>query len=835
MKPSVRIIHYFIALLILSSCGSEKPAYLKNFDDINNRVWVDKDIYTIPLEDWRVNNGRLECTGSINNMKAVVLTQLLNGTGNLAISVQMGAYEMGEKEGTAGLRIGLQDQTENNIKSLVYYGKGIDIGVHTSGYLFINEEKEQLPNGFSLENFKLVVGAEELVDGYFLKAQVEDKKGNKAIIETEVKELKGGISMVNNFQRRGKSLGMPKFWFDDLSLAGAMLEKQKENSFGPILWSMYTLSKGTMKMTAQMPPIGADDEQNVELQLEKEGTWETVATEGILKDARIATFKLENFDDTKAHKYRLVYNEKRNNGKIEPYFYEGEIQADPKDKPLLIGGLTCQEWQGYPYQPLVNNLAKSNPDLLYFSGDQLYEGNGGYPIRREPGEKTIINYLGKWNMFGWAFGDLMRNRPTICLPDDHEVYQGNLWGEGGKKVTVEQWYDGNPDDRSGYVQPVDMLNVVVKTNAAHLPDPYDATPMDNDIMVYYSDLVYGNVSFGIVMDRAFKSGPEKVSWWEGRSDHLKEPIDSPSQLEKPGLKLLGDRQLEFLEHWVNDWEGAKMKCLLTQTVFASCATHHGPDKMYLHGDLDTGGWPKSARDKAVKLIRKAHAFHIVGDQHIPVLVQYGIDDYQDAGWVFVTPAISVGYERRFKADELGWAVKNRPEHGLPNTGNYLDAFHNKNYIYAISNPTEDTKDPNRYQKAQKRASGYGLITFDTEALTIDTDAIRFLADLDGKPEEARYPGWPKKFDNEENYGKKVAGWLPTLEIKGTESPLVKVIDDNGELVYAYRANSNTYAPRVFKLGAYTIEVSEPESGKSRKFEHINSMVHKDTKMLTCVL
>src|SRR3546814_9903580 len=60
----------------------------------------------------------------------------------------------------------------------------------------------------------------------------------------------------------------------------------------------------------------------------------------------------------------------------------------------------------------------------------IYEGNGGYPIKRTPEQRAILSYLGKWYMFGWAFGDVMRSRPTICTPDDHDVFQGNLWGEG---------------------------------------------------------------------------------------------------------------------------------------------------------------------------------------------------------------------------------------------------------------------------------------------------------------------------------------------------------------------------------------------------------------------
>ena len=33
-----------------------------------------------------------------------------------------------------------------------------------------------------------------------------------------------------------------------------------------------------------------------------------------------------------------------------------------------------------------------------------------------------------------TFGDMIRNRPTVCIPDDHDVGQPNIWGNGGRKT-----------------------------------------------------------------------------------------------------------------------------------------------------------------------------------------------------------------------------------------------------------------------------------------------------------------------------------------------------------------------------------------------------------------
>src|SRR5690606_4556657 len=137
--------------------------------------------------------------------------------------------------------------------------------------------------------------------------------------------------------------------------------------------------------------------------------------------------------------------------------------------------------------------------------------------------------------------------------DDHDVFQGNVWGEGGKPVP-----GGNPDhDRGGFVQHPDFINVVFRTNAGHHPPLFDPAPKLQGIDCFFGDMVYGRISFAILEDRYFKSGPAgKVNTWEGRPDHVHDANYDTRQLDKPGLVLLGERQLRFLNQWAQDWAGA---------------------------------------------------------------------------------------------------------------------------------------------------------------------------------------------------------------------------------------------------------------------------------------
>jgi len=817
-------------LFIFIRCDKGEK-FSEDFNKYPDRIWINENFWSIPLEDWKLDEKRVECTGNIGNMRLNLLTYQTKGYGDYTFSARMGIAGEYKKNGTVGFRIGITDNTDKDIRSLCYFGKGIEVGINTGGFIFIGDNPKELPKGYTLEDFQLTVKVSNSKEENEIQLIFKNKSGIQTTInQKNAGNTEGILQLVNNFKTQGNYSKGAKFWFDDIALSGSMVRKSKNNSFGPVLWAMYTLNQGTLKITAQMPPLGEKDDQKVAFQIKQDNNWKTLQENKIKPQARIASFTITDWKSTQDIPYRLVYKEKYRKGSSKKHYYEGTIRKEPKNGKLEVGGMTCQYHYGFPYRPLVDNLKQKNPDLLYFSGDQIYEANGGYGIIRRPADRAILNYLGKWYMFGWAFGDLMRDRPTICIPDDHEVYQGNLWGEGGNSLTLDEWRE-NRDCIGGFVQPADMVNVVVHTNCSHLPEPFDSTPMKQNIDVYYTGMTYGGVSFGIIGDRIFKSGPEAVSFWEGRKDHLKQKLKDPSILDSDTLKLLGDRQMKFLKHWIEDWEKAEMKVLLSQTLFANTATHHGSNKMFLVGDLDSGGWPKSARDNTLNLIRKCFAFHICGDQHLPSLVHYGIDECRDAGWVFCTPAIAVGYQRFFLPDKLGWPVYKRPEHGNPNTGCYTDAFGNINYIYAVGNPADKNTHTNRYKMAELKSSGFGYITFDLDQRKIQSEAYRFMANLtDGVQADDQFPGWPKTIDQTDNYTKDAVAYLPTIQLKNQTEALIKITEEKtGKLVYIIRMKDNTFMPKVFRKGAYTIEIKKGD--KRKELRDIETINEKDAKVL----
>lgn len=748
--------------------SADRELPVERWAKTHDRVWLGENVWANPMENWRIVDGAAECQSMEGNRNIQLIThQLEHADQSFSMTVRLSQVETKETDAGAGFRIGIRSDL-NEYRSNSFAGGGLNAGV-VDGQLALAGKRRKIEGDVDLKDFVLHLSGKPAADNYELTLELRTTAGET--IDSMTNSIKpdripGNVALVNNFNSNNRRQQTPqqrrqgsryRFW--NWTVGGAAFVVRPERAFGPILWSMYSLSDSrsddgfVMKISALTGPLGEQDNQSVELHLMQGGNWKPAGTAELDTDAWTATFRIPHWNEKTETPYKLIYKEKQKNDTAVAGEWTGTIKANPTGRPLRLGALTCQNDYGFPYEPVADNLVKLDPDMLYFSGDQIYENHGGYGIIREPAEPAILNYLRKFYQFGWSFREAMKDRPTLCIPDDHDVFQGNLWGEGGAKM---QGLDQGASSKGGYREPARMVIAVHKSCVSHHPDFYDPTPCKQDISVYYGDVVYGDVSFAVIADRQWKSGPERVETGSGRADHVSDPDFDTSVLDKPGLVLLGERQEEFLKHWADDWRGHKMKVLLSQTVFAGVATHHGGYNGYLKADLDCGSWPQTPRNNAIEIIRKSKALHVNGDQHLTTLCQYGVDAQRDSMWSFCPPAISVGYPRWWRPDELGMPHEHRPAHGLPNTGEFIDGFGNKVYVYAVGNPIVP-KGKNRYETAHQKGSGFGLVTIDTGNKTYHIDSFRFLVDpTDGNPDN-QFPGWPVTIQQKENGGENVVG------------------------------------------------------------------------------
>ncbi len=762
--------------LTLAEAGKNSPSKpIDHWARSQNRVFLGGDYWANPMEDWRIQDGGAECLNMAGGRSVHSVTRQISGNGAFSMGVTLTRLEVGKVDGGAGFRIGIRSEI-NEHRSNCFVLSGLVAGWR-GNQLVLGNQTATLPGGVDRKQLRLSLTAAPELDQSHLTLTASDVATGAELgrVSHTVAEgtIFGNVSIANNFTassvkagKKGKAQskaespnGTGRYRFENWTMEGAAFTHRPEQQFGPILWSMYSLSDSrtdegfVLKISALTGPMGEKDSQVVELHIQKDGAWQSLGEAKLDPDAWVATFRIPKWNEKLATPYKLVYHEKHNDGSDTPHEWSGKVKSNPVGRPLRMAALTCQNDYGFPYAPVAENVVKLDPDIVFFSGDQIYENHGGFGLIREPAAPAILNYLRKYYQHGWAFREVMRHAPTLCLPDDHDVFQGNIWGEGGKKMEVG---DSGASSKGGYIEPARMVNVVHRTTVAHHPDADDPTPVLQGISVYYGDLVYGGVSFAIIADRQWKSGPEHVDTGSGRADHVEDPNFDCSTLDKPGLILLGERQEAFLKKWAQDWRGHTLKALLSQTVFAGVATHHGGPDGYLKADLDSGGWPQTPRNRTIDILRDSMALHINGDQHLTTLTQYGVSKQRDSNWSFCTPAISAGYPRWWLPDDLKMPHANRPAHGHPNTGEFLDGLGNKAYVYAVGNPVVG-KAPNRYDKANEKASGFGFITFDTEKKTYFIEAFRFLIDVtDGKPTN-QFPGWPVLIHQKENRGENLLG------------------------------------------------------------------------------
>ena len=542
-----------------------------------------------------------------------------------------------------------------------------------------------------------------------------------------------------------------------------------------ICFALYTVQDGVLKLSVQLYPLKEGESRDVTLQVKDGGEWKTISRGQVDDVGWMHTFRVDDWDNTKDCPYRVTHP----GGSA----YEGLVRKDPVDKDeIVVAAFTGNSNSDRSMRSdIVRNIEAQDPDLLFFSGDQSYDHRA---------------HTAAWLLFGRQFGQIIRNRPTVTIPDDHDVGQGNLWGEGGKVSKLPGGADG------GYIMPPDYVRMVERAQTSHLPDPYDPTPIQQEIGVYYTSLNVGGIDFAIVEDRKFKTGPAGLIPQQGpRPDHINDPDYDRATVDVPEARLLGKRQLRFLHDWGQDWQGAEMKAVLSQTIFGGGAHIHGQNTGRLLADLDSNGWPQSGRARALREIRRCFALHIAGDQHLATVIHHGIHSWEDSIYSFCVPSIVNYYGRWWWP--LEDPLNHDPKSPLPFTGRFYDGLGNKLTMHAYANPT----------KENYNAAGYGLVRFDKPTRRITIECWPRHVDVTA-PDAKQVPGWPITVSQMDNYNRAAMAYLPKLEIDGAEDPVVQVFDEYlGEIVYTLRINGTTWRPKVFREALYTVKIKQGEKVK----------------------
>lgn len=853
----MKIVSAFTTLLLTSSLYASE--FSANWSEDVNQKWIGRHFWQNTYRDWQQANGRIEVTHPGGNRSAVVTTYAINASNEFSMSVRMGQLQSG-KSGWGGFKLGLQGNRihTDNWKNQMIHCIGTAAGITADGKLFIDQVKAEAPTLNDWSDFTLKLSSVARGNRIELALSASNQSESISVKHTFPADQIDGVFALTSHNgvlnaddqfddSKGNDAGPLSHWFDELRASGAGIVETPERQFGPVAFNQFLTSSGTLRMNAQLAPFEKKYVQSLDLEVFENNGWKTIAAGKYHRPSSSALFTVPQWDIENDIPYRIVWKGTGFDGKSYTQHYEGTIRAEPLKQDVVLGSFNCMHWTGYPYAGSVAQMQKIKPDILAFTGDQLYEGAGGYGIVTSPLEESRLNYFHHWFLHGLAFRELLANTASMTINDDHDVFHGNVWGESGKAADMSKKGAAAAQDSGGYKMPPQFVNLVQQGQCGHLSPSPDMSPVKQGIETYYTDVRYAGISFAVLEDRKWKSAPANIHTdTEVYNGYFRDPAyaKDTAHIRKISATavLLGKRQETFLEQWAADWsEGTWMKCAVSQTVFATAATdglnNDEPWDRYSDAnfptpgswpanathpshDMDSNGWPQEARDRAVHLLRKAFAPHVAGDQHLGSAIRYGIEEHDSGSVAFCVPAASTGWSRLWMPKEQGTIDEDfignldgadfafDPQNY---TGKFQDGQGNRFTMLATANPyKQNERNPSWFYD---RNPGYGIVTFHRESHDITMTAWPSYAGPGGSGEEGLpYPGWPITIQQTDNYDRSAQGYLP--EVSLIESPVVQVINDsNGEIEYTIRPAGESFRPRIFDLNStYTLRTGNPDTG-----------------------
>lgn len=743
----------------------------------NTRRWIGPDWWANPLQDWNLQAGQATTIAGLTRSLCLTSFTVVTTSKPLIFEMSVNVSISGTPADTTsvGFHIGRRGRNLHWMSSLVDSDKFIEASMFSTGVLKVGRKSIQTTFRFSKNN-KITLT---------LKAS-RGTKSSRALLElitahgtvsTQVKkkDILGELALFTGGPGMISSRRPAYVRFTNFTISGpGALDATTQRQLGPILWTQYTLSEDILRLQAQLMPIEQGNEKvkvvlwtlDEEKNNDGKDNWTEIAETYMHPLARTATFTITNWNSTRTTEYvvRVAWN-----GEI--YTRWGEVRAEPQRNMLKLAVFSCDHGYLFPHRPLVKQVLKQNPDLVVFLGDQIYESYGGFKVRRFGSvHDSMLDYLRKFYQFGLSWRDVLRDRPSIIMPDDHDVFQGNLFGQGGRelpfrspssRIDVQEtqllanvsyrvdlevngnisreaaydWLKGRTTvpysyisyGRGGYVMPGAWVSAVEQTQVGHLPTP--AKPnmgLPIGIRPYFTSMKYNQVSFAILEDRKFKTG--YLTYAEGDNRRWK----------GEGGSLLGKEQEQFLRSWGNNWTGHDMKIALSQTMFTKAVTHSGPKLIRSSYIFDSGAWPVNARNKAVRLLSNAHALTLHGDQHMGALVELN-DGKGNKLKSFMVPGTANGWPRAWWPNGSGGKM----------LGQFKDDAGHNIRMLAVANPDPgsnllanllgDRIGP--AELAYKKGSGYGLVTVNKGKKTAKFELYRI-----GTDKQEMFDGFPLTFE-----------------------------------------------------------------------------------------
>jgi len=788
LQRFIKLFLILVFILQLISCKNDDAnlQFISKLSKDIKRTWINENFWANRLQDWQLNNGRIECINAEFPLRTVHILPytISRDSGQIHIEIELGTLQQNdslEVTDFAGVLIGVGSMDDNFKKRAIISGQnkknnGIIVAINGKGKIIYmnNDNKTELLNLAAAEE----IGNPQLskngllvyidifpeANKYSINTSIIDKKNEKIIsyakiINLEKNIIQGNIALIAN---GAKDNNKGSFWFKNLVLKGNKLIYNKNNTIGPIIGTVYSVFENKLKLTAQFMPISKTDNKLVILEMSdyKKENWKEYSKVQIDTLSYTAKFETQIPNSNAIYNYRIVYNQKDANGKSKKIEFLGIISNNKnqqniiklaifKNNSFLNNSINLENFDiTLPNEKFTTAIKKSNPDLLLFMGNQI-NTNNQEPADFSNFKNLRLDYLNKWYLWYLAYGEFTSNNPSMILPSNNDFCVHDTIDD----VKIELSKRLNKKDLSNFIK---LVNTTQFTEEDHQAKDFES-------------FNFGNISFALINNKLEA---------KNEADQL-QPI---FQINENLIDSFEIRKLDFLTNWSTDWTSADMKAIITQYPISQ-----------IDIPKEAISYLQKKENHTIRIAQKTQSVIITSATSSSFLYKYGLKNFGDASYSYISPQL-------YSWDKMH---KQKIE--------YINSNNEK--IQILAKPEEDSlKLPNDISLS------FGMVSFNKFQKSISFE--NFNCNIDTLQGESK--NWRETVLNKNNFQENSPSFLPQLEIKGlTTMPIISVYDGlTKELIYSKRIKSMNYKPQVYYWGKYDIEIKDTFTGKVKRFDGI---------------
>ncbi len=393
------------------SIGAEAH-YESSWHLYENRIWPGSDLWPNKLAGWHIANERLAARAGESSLRQVtLLTRFLPAnfnTATLKTTLSIPAAN-GDIPNAAGFLLGIPAPELLTGKPHKNNQPGLFAGVTAEGQLLIQttptfnrlkdaiKQAEPEPSSFPSDDIELILTIAQVDSNCTLLLQALDKEGNEHARQSLWNVPAALIQGHPGLAAMASSASDADTSFKQWSINGATsVDVDPSLQLGPIIAAWHTASRGTLRLTAQLMPVGKRLNV-VRLQTLNNAEWETVAQSEIRASDYTATFNVDNWPLDK-QAYRLEYRESLSDTTIRSSYYSGIIPAETEN---ILPSIMIAEWD--PESPSLD----IRPDVWIMRDAPT-----------PPHTEQSLSQLQEW--YQWCLTNRDAGRDTHCLGLYHQ-------------------------------------------------------------------------------------------------------------------------------------------------------------------------------------------------------------------------------------------------------------------------------------------------------------------------------------------------------------------------------------------------------------------------------